>query len=486
MCRAINPTTASSALKGTFPVNVNATRLTTTAHAAKIVITTKDRLLFNITRPLYQNYSASTQFRYTMSMLKRLPIIIVILVVSGFYYGTAASVPFHPDEATQIFMSADMNQLWNIPAVVFYSANPIEPIRQHYRLVDAPITRYFVGISLVVFREPPLATDWDWSKTWEENSAAGALPSQSQLLAGRFFPFLTFPLILYLAYLFGRQTLSNWASLVLVTLIGINSLVLLHTRRAMAESFLLLGCILLLYLLTRPKISPWLLGLAAAFTISAKQSAIGFIPIIMVVFLSQTKMSWEQRFILITKFSFILLVTTYLLNPIIWKDPAAAIQAGIRERSTLSSNQVAAFSELMPDRMLNDPIKKFAGLIGNLFFTPPAIQDVGNYTQSLEQSSERYLSNPLNTLTRSPFAAMLLLAMSLLGAGFAALTLRTKQLTLPLIVLMACVSQVGAILIGLQLPFQRYVIPIVPYVAWFTAYSIEVIIKVIKQKQPAI
>lgn len=421
-----------------------------------------------------------------MSMLKRLPIIITILVISGFFYVTAATVPFHPDEATQIFMSADINQLWDNPEAVFYSANPTEPLRQHYRLVDAPLTRYFVGFSLAVFGEPLLANDWDWSKTWEENSVAGALPSQSQLLAARFFPFLTFPLMLYLAYLFGRQTLSNWASLVLVILVGINSLVLLHTRRAMAESFLLLGCFLLLLLLTRPKISPWLLGLAAAFTINAKQSAIGFIPIIIFVFLLQTKMSWKQRFIQITKFSFILLVTTYLLNPIIWKEPVTAIQASIQERSTLSSNQIAAFFQFMPDRVLNDPIKKFAGLIGNLFFTPPAIQDVGNYTQSLEQNTEKYLSNPLNTLTRTPAAAMLLLALSLVGAGFAALTLRTKQLTPPLIVLMACVSQVAAILIGLQLPFQRYVIPIVPYMAWFAAYSIEAISKVIKQKQPAI
>jgi 4-amino-4-deoxy-L-arabinose transferase-like glycosyltransferase len=418
-------------------------------------------------------------------MLKRLPIIITILVISGFYYVTAATVPFHPDEATQIFMSADMNQLWNNPEAVFYSANPTEPLRQHYRLVDAPLTRYFVGFSLAVFGEPLLPTDWDWSKTWEENSAAGALHSQSQLIAARFFPYLAFPLMLYLAYLFGRHTLSNWVSLVLVILVGINSLVLLHTRRAMAESFLLLGCFLLLFLLTRPKISPWLLGLAAAFTINAKQTAISFIPVIIVVFLAQTNTSWKQRLSELTKFVFILLVTTYLLNPIIWKEPITAIQAGIRERSTLISNQVTAFSELMPDRVLNDPIKKFAGLIGNLYFTRPAIQDVGNYTQSLAQYSDRYLSNPINSLTRSPVAAMLLLALSLLGAGFAALTLRTKQLTPPFIVLMACVSQVAAILIGLQLPFQRYMIPIVPYVAWFAAYSIETIHKVVKQKQPA-
>lgn len=74
---------------------------------------------------------------------------ILALLYLGFFFGGLASVPFHPDEATQIFMSGDIREMFSKPASLFYSFENSDTPRQHYRLVDSPLTRTVIGKGLI-------------------------------------------------------------------------------------------------------------------------------------------------------------------------------------------------------------------------------------------------------------------------------------------------------------------------------------------------
>jgi hypothetical protein len=166
---------------------------------------------------------------------------LVLLPLSALAFSAISSIPFHPDESTYLFMSGDFLDFITEPSdLAGELLPPIDPPTR-YRLIDAPIVRYILGAGLLLSGQDPLPSDWDWSGTISENQSSGAYPSQSVLLAGRLAVILLFPLSLALVYATGRTLAGIWAGLLSAILLGTNSLVLLHTRRAMAEGPLLFG-----------------------------------------------------------------------------------------------------------------------------------------------------------------------------------------------------------------------------------------------------
>ena len=112
-------------------------------------------------------------------------VILIILALTLAYLAGLAGVPFHPDESTQLFMSSDLNTLFSRPADLFWSTANEQDARQIYRELDAPLARYLIGVGRTIASLPALPVDWDWSKSWEENQTAGALPDARLLLVGR-------------------------------------------------------------------------------------------------------------------------------------------------------------------------------------------------------------------------------------------------------------------------------------------------------------
>jgi hypothetical protein len=162
----------------------------------------------------------------------------VLLVASSlFYFWGLKAVPFHPDEGTQLFMSADFEALLTRPLTLVWQPGEDGDLRQRYRLLDAPLTRYLIGAGRMATGQPALVMDWDWSLGWKENSMAGAVPTPSQLDAARFAVASLFPLTLLFTYLTGKALVGGPAGLLAALLTATNALILLHTRRAMAESW---------------------------------------------------------------------------------------------------------------------------------------------------------------------------------------------------------------------------------------------------------
>ena len=434
----------------------------------------------------------------------KLPLLLIALL-SAFALWGAARVPFHPDESTQLFTSADFDLLLTHPRALGWQPGRDEDLRQRYRLLDAPLTRYLLGLGRTLAGQPPLPADWDWGKTWTENAAAGALPSPELLRAGRMAVTALLPLTLWLFYLTGYALGGRRVGLAGVLLLGLHPLVLLHARRAMAEGALLFGVTFTLWaLLAAPsRRRPGWLGLALGLAVNAKQSALALVPLAGGTVdcgrwtvdegrgtvdggrwtrddgLRSTVYRLPSVVSRLLSPLLILLTLTALLNPVFWPHPVLAIRSAIHLRADLAARQAADTARLAPETLLDTPAKRLIALVGNLYLTPPRFAEVGNYTAETAAAEAAYLANPLHDWGRGLYGGALFLALTLLGMGrgvreiwkgrtaFGEAQAARKVACL----LGATALQGGALLLMIPLPWQRYVIPLLPMVVLWQAYA---------------
>jgi 4-amino-4-deoxy-L-arabinose transferase-like glycosyltransferase len=399
--------------------------------------------------------------------------LILILLYSIAYWLTIPTVPYHPDEATQIFMSADWEALWSNPTSLVWQPNQPETLTMHYRLVDPPLTHWFIGAVRSVFQLSALEDDWDWSLSWDENIAAGALPSDNLLVVSRSACAWCIPLTLWAVYKSGKKLQgirSGYAALVLMML---NALVLLHTRRAMAESLLLCFSMLSIWCMLSCRDKPWLIAIPAALAFNAKYSAAGLVLLgFLLCFFPVSEKSFKSKLLHACLYASLFLFLFFVLNPVYWQQPIPAFLASIQERNALSFDQVSELSAVIPHLAPSSIILRGAIDLMNVFLTPPAAMDVGNYAYNLLGQITAYFSNPLNSFSQKLVPAAITILLLLLGSlGL------LRQLTIGisekkwnvLIVLVASILNFLVIVLLLPLTFQRYIIPLVPFSVLFSA-----------------
>lgn len=402
-----------------------------------------------------------------------------VIAAIALAYGLGISkVPFHPDESTQIFMSADFELFFKNPSALFWNADRSADVRQQYRLLDAPLTRDLIGASRwLAGRLPATPTDWNWSLTWDENQAAGALPNDRLLLAARFSVAFLFPFTLYFTYDTARRLASPLAGWIALILMAANALVLLHTRRAMAESVLLFTIVLFGWALVNFKNHLYWLAIPAALAFCAKQSAGElFLPGLLAVIWSPVRTStrWE-RWKNAGLYSFIFTALIFVFNPVFWSDPYHSIRAAIDARQDLVSRQVNTLSASDPNLALTSIGPRFANTIYQLFIAPVAIEDVGNYKEQILPSSTAYTSNPIHTLLRGFLPGGLMVVIVIFGTVLTISNVckrksdRRREIVL---LLFTSLVQLIAILAFIPIPFQRYIVPLIPGSILWAAYGV--------------
>lgn len=375
-------------------------------------------------------------------------------------------------------MSADFTTLLRAPAKLFWQPQKQTDPRQKYRLLDAPLTRTLLGAALTLTHQPAPPTDWDWGKTWQQNAQSGALPAPNTLTVARIAITLLLPISLSLLYFCGYAqggAVSAWGAGLLLAL---NGFVLLHTRRAMAEGALLFGVTLFIFLLTRKKYNPLLLGMAAALAFNAKQSAVGLLPVGLLAVLwdaapqtANSKTRLRGALLYLGMFAAI----SAALNPVYWRAPFAALPNALHVRAQLNAAQTADALRLTPESVLDTPAKRLLALIANLYLLPPAPAEVGNYLQDTAPAEARYFALPLSNGLRGLLWGALLFALTLTGLMMMMMRLRhaapaeRRGLTL---FLLAFGIQTALILGVFALPWQRYVTPLLPFVLLLAAYPL--------------
>ncbi|PKO18474.1 MAG: hypothetical protein CVU39_03275 [Chloroflexi bacterium HGW-Chloroflexi-10] len=392
----------------------------------------------------------------------------LLLILLTFYYSTLLLVPFHPDEATQIYMSSDVELIIYDIKSIYLRDDLQDPIKQNYRLLDSPLTKYSIGIARFIFQKPALTEDWQWDKSWEENS--NALPSTDLLRVARMSTSIFFPGTLFFFYQLTRKIFSKPIAQISVILFASNSIVFLHTRRAMAEGILLFFLVLTLYCLyTFPNKWSFLTAIPVALAINAKQSLIVLAFIALLILIYQHYRHPKDMLRYITLFSSIILFIFYLLNPVIWDRPINGITAMIEKRSELTNNQVNAIESVADKFILNSPLEKIIGFIAQSFITLPAIQDIGNYQEQLASSEIVYTQYLVHKgISRNIFWGGILFVFFVLGF---LQTLRSKQ-PQKIFLCFITILFILEVTILFNIPFQRYYLALYPFIFLFLAIGL--------------
>jgi len=405
-------------------------------------------------------------------------------------------VPFHPDESTYLFMSSDFEALLHHPFSLAWDPEKQTDQRQIYRERDAPLARYLIGLGRSIAGLRALPVDWDWGKSWQQNRLAGALPDDDLLTSARLAITLLIPLSLLFMYLSGVIISGRTTGLIAALFLGTNALILLHDRRAMSEGALTFGVVFALWSFLQADKRPWLAGIGIALAVSSKHSALTLLPVgLLAVCWRSTRTSQGTRegklfagdlfhvsrsglmslTFRIIQFLGVFLLTTWLLNPFLWRYPLQALASSWENRQDLLQQQLNDTLRLAPEKALLSPSRRAAVLLANLYLTTPSFAEVGNYLPITHAAEDDYLGMPGHNLLRNLPGGGVLATLTLFGSLVAIIQLKSQSLQKRralILTLLGSISQIMAIILFIPLPWQRYVIPLIPFSCLWSAYAI--------------
>ncbi len=404
------------------------------------------------------------------------------------YFAGIQTVPFHPDESTYIYMAEDFQIASTNPSLIFRKDQEADALKYHYRLVNAPLGTYWIGLWEYLGGEKPLQVDWDWSISMEENKQIGAMPDVRTLTLARLSSAILFPISLVFAYLLSRIIFGENAALIALFLTATNAIYLLHTRRAMLESISLVTIYLVLWYLPQARKRPIWFGFVCGLAFTAKQSMLPLVIVgIVLISIPENIPQPASRYAIsvfkkIVGFSLSFIFIFMVLNPIYWNDSIQRLKASFQERSTLSKYQHADVEwKQFP---YSAPATSLV-ILADLFFQSPSFSELSNYRDQTAFQETEYLANPLNNLFRGLVAGTIYLSLTCFGVVISIKTLwgaDRKKAFLIAVYLIAFCAQLSFNLIYLNLPWQRYVIPLMPYVILFTSEGIRYIFDSLKKK----
>jgi len=401
-------------------------------------------------------------------------LILVIVAICIPYFIGVASVPFHPDESTQIYMSSDFELFFKDIKSLYYTPTSNTDPKTTYRLLDAPLTRYIIGVGRTITQTDPLQNDWSWSSSWSENVANQSLPDNQQLLVSRYSASILFPFSLLLMFFIGKKIKGDWTGWVAMILFATNGLVLLHTRRAMAESALLFTLLLALWMLLYCYKNKWLIAIPISLAFLAKQTTSFLFPAGIFVlilpfreFFSQWKNMLKNIFLFIT----VSILIIFLFNPFLWKNPVQSIQAAVEARKGFSLRQSEEINQINPDQYLSNISERFIAIISQTFIAPPAFEDIGNYHEEIEPTAISYFNNPLNKLFRGFFYGGICAILSILGLTITIRNIRGLSHDSTILLISFALAFLTCFLF--VLPFQRYYLILIPFICLFSAIAID-------------
>jgi 4-amino-4-deoxy-L-arabinose transferase-like glycosyltransferase len=421
--------------------------------------------------------------------LKRILYPLLGIFYLGFLLGTLSSVPFHPDEATYIYMSRDLDRILAARpvSICWNPARPTDPL-QVERERDAPLTRYTIGIARALAGITATTSNWNWTADWTQNLLQGAVPSNALLLAARLpqalLLFLTVLLMARLGWHLGGEAGAVSAA----ALLAFNSQILLHARRAMSEGALVFGMVLVMVVvldmkgrrspLVRGIIFPLLAGVALAIAASAKYSGLLVAPPALAgMFLGDRDAPLRKTVLRGMARSGVMalgfLLVFLAINPVYWCHPLAALSAAIAQRQSLLAAQVNALRTAAPGLVLDSFPLRLLAVPYQLFIAPLAFWDIPNYAQITAASEYSYLSNPINTITSGGILPPAWCVLSLAGLALVVARGVRRGSDGRLRVLgVWFLSVLAGILAGVPILWQRYYLPLIPVCAALSAVAV--------------
>lgn len=287
-----------------------------------------------------------------------------------------------------------------------------------------------------------------------------------------------FPFTLFFIYSIGKFLGGKFNAWLALLLFASNALILLHTRRVMAESLLIFTITLTLWCMLHIRNRSWLIGFPVALAFCAKPTSAPLIILgIASIVWPISGIEKTKRDILRDLALYVLIFTsvTFLLNPLLWSDPFHATWGSLVNRQELMERQAAALQAVRPDQVLDTIPKRIIGIIAQLFITHPAAADIGNYIVQTRPQEIAYFTNPINDLFRNLIMGGFLAMLSLVGFLFACLMAwrmtgdRKRMISL---ILLETILQFLGLIVVLHISWQRYYLPMVPFTCLWIAFAI--------------
>ena len=416
-----------------------------------------------------------------------LALVILFILYSVYIFLGVKSVPFHPDESSLLYQSRDLEKAISEPAALFWSDTPTNAYDQTYRLLNAPLAKYIIGIGRLGagYGAESVSVDWDWGQSWDENAQQGALPPERLLLGSRLAVALFLPMSIILIYIAAQSIGGVTNGILAALLLALNTLVLLHTRRAMAEGVLLFGVCLAIVGVLYADRRPWLDGLGMGLAISAKYSALALLPAGLVAVLWGSSLDRRQILKKLSIFILTFSLVVIVLHPLLWRSPVRAVKEMVHARTDFISSQVTTLQAHNPEQLLDSPGKKLGVMLYTVFLGAPQFEEVGNYSSILADEIDAYLNTFGNNLLGGPIWGGILLFFTLLGVIVGVSKARDKdsehQRRGIILLIFMSVCQAGALLILNPLPYQRYYLPLIPFVCLWAALGISTSSTIIKK-----
>ena len=400
--------------------------------------------------------------------------IILLFLLTAYHLGTLHKVPFHPDESTQIYMSRDFPRMLRNPLSLSWDPGEIDDAKMRYRLLDVPLTRHLIGLGRTITGFRYSINDWDWSKSWPENVNNGSYPTQSTLLASRISVSLLLPISLILFYSLLQRIENKPVALFGVAILGIHPLLLLHGRRAMAESAVIFSVTFFIWTLHYRQRHAWLLGLAAALAYIAKQSTIALFPVglIAVVWIKNPLQNPKKAIKNIATYTAAFCIVIIALNPVLWKHPILAMIQSWKKRLSFTQEQISTLLNFAENQVIRSGPARMTSLIYNLYLNKPQAYTLGDYLKFTRDAIDTYFQIPLTQIGRGILGGTVFISLTIGGLiknlfGFRNEKQSNRQEIL--LIIFATLFQMAAILTFVPFPWQRYVIPLLPFsVFWIS------------------
>jgi hypothetical protein len=281
--------------------------------------------------------------------------LLIIYILSG-----TALVPFHGDEATQIYMSRDYvyQFMERDLSKLAYSDNPASPTEQHLRLLNGTVSKYLIGLAwhLRGFTPEDLNEQWDWGADWNYNQTTGHAPSQDLLITARAASAILLAVGAIVIFVIGWQVGGLPTAYFASLFYALSPALLLNGRRAMMEGsficFSLLTVLTAIWLLQRPSWRSTLaLGVSAGLAVASKHTAIFTVAAVFmacgIYVFTRTIRTWRVVPVHIYLRYFVAIglmgITFLVLNPAWWGDPIGRAGTVLGMREALLNEQVTFF-----------------------------------------------------------------------------------------------------------------------------------------------
>ncbi len=113
-------------------------------------------------------------------------------------------------------------------------------------------------------------------------------------------------------------------------------------------------------------------------------------------------------------------------------------------------------------------------MLGEVFIIPPQVSEAGNYLQQTAVQDRAYLANPFDHLFRGFTGGGIMLGLTLIGlilSLWPGATASHTQSGARRWLVAAGLAEAVALLWANPLPFQRYYLPLIPFVSLWAAFG---------------